>query len=764
MRQFGKFDWLRVFRKREHRSLWKVSLVISISIMLLRWGGLLQSAELAMLDQMFRLRPNEAIDPRIVLVTISDPDIRKLQAWPIPDRTIAQLIQKVQTYEPRAIGLSLYRDLPVGEGQVELEQVFASTPNLIGTEKLADDESPAVAPPKVLDRQEQVGFNNVVVDADNVVRRSLLFLQQGQEPHRSFALKLALKYLEPESISLRARGAQVEIGSVKLLPLRSNAGGYIRADMGGYQILSNPRSPAVQFQSVSISDVLSGKVDPTMMRDRIVLIGSTADSLRDFFYTSYSGGLGSNSRPVSGVELQAQFTSQILGAVLDQRPIVSVPSEPFKLIWIFFWCWVGAALCWWGRPLERSAVRILLASLGLMFVCYLAFLLGWWLPLVPPLLAVLTAAIAIMGQIARQEGELKKSKEFLNSIINTIPDPVFVKDQSHRWIVLNQAFCQFIGYPLEVLLERTDFDFFPAQEANRFWEQDESTFRSGTQQETEEEFTNAKGVTYLIATKRSLHRDAAGNVFLVGVIRDITRRKQVEEELRRTAAELVQSNEELRQAKDNLTRLAFYDLLTGLPNRKLLHERLSQSLAWANEAQMVAVLFLDLDGFKEINDTYGHHIGDLLLRTVAQRLLGCLRSSDTVARLGGDEFVVVLPGIPSIPDVMRVTNKILLALSQKIALEGELLSISTSVGISLYPIDGQTPSALLQQADAAMYRAKQRGKNCYAFYQASLMPGGAESATLPRLVRNVAPGEVPESRSSESWSSESATASERTSR
>ncbi|WP_348249066.1 CHASE2 domain-containing protein [Leptolyngbya sp. GB1-A1] len=707
-----------------------MSLVISASILLLRYFGLLQAPELAMLDQMFRLRPIEAADPRIVLVTISDADIRQIQAWPIPDQVLANLIERVRTAEPRAIGLTLYRDLSVGEGQAELERIFATTPNLIGTEKLPDNESAAVAPPTTLERQQQVGFNNVVIDADNVVRRSLLFLQLQQELHRSFALKLALKYLEPESIGLRARGTQVEIGSLKLLPIASQVGGYMRADVGGYQILANPRSPAAAFESLSLSQVLSGEFDPEIMRDRVVLIGSTSDSVRDVFYTSYSGGLGGNSLPISGVELQAQFVSQLLSAVLDQRPLLHVPPEGFKILWLWLWCWVGAALCWWVRPLERSAVRVGVASLGLMLICYVAFLLGYWLPLVPPLSALLGATIAMTGRIARQEGELKKSKEFLNSIINTIPDPVFVKNQSHRWIVLNRAFAHFIGYPIDVLLEKTDFDFFPAQEANRFWEQDQLTFQRGTQQETEEEFTDAKGVTYLIATKRSLHRDAAGNVFLVGVIRDITRRKQVEEELRRTAAELVQSNAELQQAKEDLTRLAFYDLLTGLANRKLLQERLSSALTWANPNQMVAVLFLDLDGFKQINDTYGHHIGDLLLRTVAQRLLGCLRSSDTVARLGGDEFVVVLPGIPSISDVICVADKILLTLSQKIVLQGELLSISTSVGISLYPIDSITPSDLLKQADAAMYRAKQRGKNCYEFHQTGLMPADCEEPSL----------------------------------
>jgi diguanylate cyclase (GGDEF)-like protein/PAS domain S-box-containing protein len=300
-------------------------------------------------------------------------------------------------------------------------------------------------------------------------------------------------------------------------------------------------------------------------------------------------------------------------------------------------------------------------------------------------------------------------------------DPVYVKDQQHHWIVLNESYCQFIGHPEEVLINQLDYDFFPPHQAAHFWRQDEATFESRQEQECEEEFTNAHGKTYLVATKRSLHRDPAGNLFLVGVMRDITLRKQMELALRTTADELVRSNSELAKAKDLLAHIAYHDPLTNLPNRKQFQEQLQQSLAWAREKDhLVALLFLDLDGFKQVNDTHGHQVGDWLLKAVAQRLTHCLRNSDIIARLGGDEFVAILPGIPSPQDVCRVAEKILQTLSQSFVFDGVALSISASIGISIYPQDGGETEKLLDQADTAMYRAKNLGKNRYEFFQTAV--------------------------------------------
>ncbi|MEB3827526.1 CHASE2 domain-containing protein [Phormidium sp. CCY1219] len=726
--------WWAIFQLffRQGRGLLVTCSSVAGFVLLVRFLGLLQSLEWGAYDQMFRWRPQQPIDECCLIIGIDESDLRKLQTWPIPDRVMAELIETVHALNPRAIGLDLFRDLPVQPGHEQLNQVFANTPNLIGIEKLADRESLGVPPPTVLAERNAVGFNNVAIDSDGKVRRNLIYWRtENGTIHRSLALQLAFLYLDEEGIkleTLKHHPGHFKLGRSIFRPFESYDGAYVRADDGGYQLLTNFRSPAenrespsVGFRTVSMAEVLEGKVPPAWVRDRVVLIGSIAPSLKDFFYIPYSGRWIEPPKKVFGVELHALFVSQILNAALDGRPpSIQVWPEAMEWLWIFLWSWVGASLSWnWRSPL-RFTFYLLLSCGSLTGFCYLLFLLGWWIPLIPPLITLGGSAVGITGYIAYREEKLKRafaeSKEFLHQIINTIPDPIFVQDKNHRWVVLNEAYCQFIGYPLEYLLHQSAANLFPSEEAEIFWQQNEQVFQTGLPIENEEKFTDARGITHFIATKRSLHKDPAGNVFLVGAIRDITERKRMEEELKRTAAELASSYEELKLSENRLRHQAYHDTLTGLPNRTLFYERLRQALEWAAvNQQQVAILFLDLDGFKTINDTQGHECGDLLLQDVANRLSACLRGSDTVARLGGDEFTVILPAIPRKQDALRVAHKIMSTLSAPFVLHEREIHVTTSIGISLYPLDGEDLEGLINKADAAMYRAKESGKNQVKF-------------------------------------------------
>ena len=172
-----------------------------------------------------------------------------------------------------------------------------------------------------------------------------------------------------------------------------------------------------------------------------------------------------------------------------------------------------------------------------------------------------------------------------------------------------------------------------------------------------------------------------------------------------------------KQAEEEMRRLANYDHLTGLPNRTLFMDRMEQSLARARRSRhALALLFIDVDRFKSVNDSLGHNVGDQLLYQIGQRLLECVRTSDTVARLGGDEFTVIIEDCQEPQAVTLTCERILSSLAEPILLEGTEVNLGASIGVSMYPADGSTVQALLQNADSAMYKAKERGRNNYQFF------------------------------------------------
>ena len=208
---------------------------------------------------------------------------------------------------------------------------------------------------------------------------------------------------------------------------------------------------------------------------------------------------------------------------------------------------------------------------------------------------------------------------------------------------------------------------------------------------------NDSSIVRWFTARGTLMLDADGKALrMIGVSQDITERKRQEEEIR---------------------YLAYHDTLTGLPNRRLLDDRLRQNVYMAQRRDgRLAVMVIDLDHFKAVNDTCGHKTGDAVLREVAHRLSTCVRKADTLARPGGDEFVVVMSELSLESDCALVAEKILRALEPGIEVDGQVFSMGASIGISLFPSDAGDGEALLRNADVAMYRAKELGRNNYRFF------------------------------------------------
>ena len=695
-------------------------LLVTLLVLGIRSLSMLQGAEFGVLDQFFQMRGEEPIDSRIVIIGIDENDISQSERWPVSDQQLVEVLAKIQEMNPRAIGLDLYRDIPVSPGTLQLQKFLETNENIIGIEQLADQGGSLVAPPPVLKKTTRVGFNNIILDSDQRVRRSFLYwkIDRGEYVRESFSLKLAKLYLSKENIYEQPspyHTSDLKLGRGIFRQFQSDDGPYINADAGAYQVMVNFRGKSGRFTTLTLEDLMWGNISAQTLRDKIVLIGTTATSLKDFSATPYTHHqFGSATSLMSGVELQAQFTSHILGAALDGRSLLQVWSEPLEVAWIALWAEIGVFFCMLLRGPKRSLLLVLILGMTVLVIGYGAFLMGWVIPVVAPLVALIASFTLVTSYVAQSKDKLQRSKDFLHQILNTIPDPVFVQDRTHRWVVLNQAYGRFIGADIEDLIGKTVYDIFPQQQADAFYQADEQVLQQQQEQEYEETLTNLFGKTYSIATKRSLHRDAEGNVLLVGVIRDITMRKSLEESLRRTTQELSQSNQELRDSQTKLHYLANHDSLTGLPNRQLFQEKLQQSIEWAaSGSRMVALLFIDLDGFKQVNDSLGHYVGDQLLKSVAKRLIASLRVSDTVARLGGDEFTVILTTVPGESEVEQVAQKIIDTLALPYSFDGQLAQVSASVGIAIYPIHYDSTERLLQGADEAMYQAKAAGKGRY---------------------------------------------------
>ncbi|MGC9387158.1 MAG: EAL domain-containing protein [Hydrogenovibrio sp.] len=296
---------------------------------------------------------------------------------------------------------------------------------------------------------------------------------------------------------------------------------------------------------------------------------------------------------------------------------------------------------------------------------------------------------------------LQKQKTLLRSVINATSDLIFIKDAMGVYQGCNPAFERFVGRSEAEIIGQTDFDLFNQAVAEAFSHQDDVIFDRGDARHHEEWLTYPDGQKMLVDTLKTPFYGEDGNVSgLVGVSRDITARKEAEEKL---------------------YFLAHHDDLTGLVNRYLFTSLLEQAIAHSERnGELLAVLFIDLDHFKQINDSLGHQVGDQVLEQVGKCLQSSGRKSDTIARLGGDEFAFSIRDLSGPEDASVVAEKILEVLEKPFRVEGHKLYIGASIGISLYPHNGTNADVLLRNADAAMYRAKDNDRNTYAFYTEEL--------------------------------------------
>ncbi|MCB1159608.1 MAG: diguanylate cyclase [Leptospiraceae bacterium] len=313
-----------------------------------------------------------------------------------------------------------------------------------------------------------------------------------------------------------------------------------------------------------------------------------------------------------------------------------------------------------------------------------------------------------MKELEKEIQDLKKKveelevlkRDFLFLLENT-PDFIYIKDSQHRFTSTSRAFAELTGHKdWRELIGKTDFDIFPPEHAEEYFKFEKPVIENGQSLINHEEpyYDKNKELRWVSSSKRPVFGEDGQVIGLIGISKDIT---------------------DLKNSKLAIERMAKYDFLTGLANRYLFNELANSAMLYAHRSNKnLALFFIDLDDFKEVNDTYGHDVGDKLLVSFSKTVKAYLRESDIIARLGGDEFIILLHDVSGKVAIIEVAKRILTFVSKKIEINETIkIGVSCSMGIALYPEDANELEKLIACADIAMYKSKLKGKNQFTFHE-----------------------------------------------
>ncbi|QJB26055.1 EAL domain-containing protein [Limnospira fusiformis] len=545
----------------------------------IRTLGILQPLELESFDRIMRLNSDNIPDPRLLIVEITEADIQTYQKWPFSDEILALALAKLQEYQPRVIGFDIYRDVPQPPGHLQIVEQFQAD-NIIAIKQIG-----TVDPPPSISTN-QVGFNDLVSDLDNTIRRNLMYVRYDGEELYSFGVKVSQKYLESlknHPIILDAQPGLLQIDETIFPAIRSNSGGYQlpASEVGGRQILMDYHTKEIA-KTITITELLQGEIDGNLVKDKVVLIGTTATSSRDLHPTPFSAAKTTHHL-MPGVMIHGYMISQILKVILEGESLFWFLPMWGEVLWLWLWSFLGGILVVkFHRPLSLGLL-ISISTIALWTICFIVFCQKGWIPLIPPALGLL--------------------------------------------------------------------------------------------------FTGAIVLAYKVIYGLS------------------------------------------------------YDILTDLPTRILLNQKI-QRLSNQSKYTQIALLFLDLDRFRLINEGFGHAIGDQLLISTTQRMKKCLYSQTILARVGGDEFAVMMPNIQNIDQAIAMANKLQKALAAPFYLNGQQVYTTISIGIA-YSNQNQDLVAhdLLRDAHTAMYRAKALGNSRYQVYISTMKSHALQQLQLEADLR-----------------------------
>lgn len=432
-----------------NKNWWQIILVTSLGATALVWGvrelKWLQSWELKAYDQMLRSRPVELPDPRILVVTITEEDL-EINKWPLSDNTINQLLAKLESYQPRIIGINLYRPQ-----QRNLANKLENPDKIIGTCLLSSRGRSEIPPPPDF-HIHNIGYNDLIPDSadDQIIRRALLFAESTDSQcatQFSFAALVAINYLEQVGINVDfIEKHNFYLGKTIFPILTANSGSYQRLNAAGYQILLNYRHPDHLAQTVTLTQVLNNQVNPNLVKDRLVIIGTTAASVHPGLYTPYSSATRQPIR-TPAVFIHTQIASQLLSTVLDGRPLIWYWPDWVELVWIWGWSLVGSVLAWRVRHPVLLALVGSISLTGLVGICAIVFLQAGWIPVISPALALVISGVSVMSyttyrtqqhaklmilQVEQQQEAIEQLNILLQETTSTVIPTALYDQHSHN--------------------------------------------------------------------------------------------------------------------------------------------------------------------------------------------------------------------------------------------------------------------------------------------------------------------------------------------
>ncbi len=692
---------------RKYLSLTAVTVLVALGLL---WSGWLVKLDYLVYDSYLGAlqRP---VSRDVMVVAIDDRSLAELGRWPWSRAQHAELIERLSDAGARAIALDLIlagEDRQNPEGDLALARALQLNGKVvlpvIAEQTEIDGLLREVAPlPVLAEEAAQLGHIDIELDEDGKVRRTFLYAGIGEPNRPSLALAM-----------LNAGGFQGELPKgVEREGAVSSSGAWVRDRMFLLPFAGLSRGAT----TISYVDALNmdGERMRELFRGKYVLIGATASGLGEKYTVSPIG----QRQVMPGVEILANIADTLLrGSAI----------APLPMSWQTVLTLVLVAPVYVLYRLVGGGSAMPLALVYLVGVLALSFLLlggaGIWFP---PMTAVLCIAFSYPLWSWRRMhllfNQLFREKELAEVTLRSIGDGVITIDGAGAIDFMNPSAERLTGW------SRVDACGEPAESVIRFVDAEGRGVETGLEPGSvrREEVVTLPDQTRIV-TRSGEQRDVHGTV---APIRDSERNV-----IGRVIA--ISDVSELRQTAAQLSYQATHDTLTDLPNRSLLQQHLQRVLARARRTGLgIGVLFVDLDNFKSVNDGLGHAAGDQVLEAVAVRLQASLRGEDLVARQGGDEFVVVLDNIENQRQIGAVARKICAALDRPVVLDGHSYFVTASIGISAYPRDGTTADELIRNADAAMYRAKEKGRGYIQYYSQEMNRQARTRLELERQLRHV---------------------------